>query len=271
MDQHPVPRQITTFEFKLIGFMTLHQFIYLVVFIPLGFLVFRIFPIPILNILLGLITAGAGVALAFFPIMGQPLDFWVRSLARRISSPTQYIYHKENTPIYFFQNLFFEADPHVIFAHVDSQEKLNQYLATKQAAQPQMAQTAARRQTINEALRQPFSLLKKQKHPAAVQTAPTQPTSQGVPKKPFIAGIVRNNKKIPLPGILIYIKDQKSSPIRLLKTNPHGIFATYSPLTPGDYTFEIKDPKGGFFFDTIKINTTGLADKPLEFYSKELL
>jgi len=47
MEQHAVPRQITTFEFKLIGFMTLRQFIYLLVFIPLGVVVYFLFPIPV--------------------------------------------------------------------------------------------------------------------------------------------------------------------------------------------------------------------------------
>src|SRR5450830_869986 len=52
MEQHAIPRQITTFEFKLIGFLTIKQFIYLLIFIPIGLLIFYTFPIPILNFFL---------------------------------------------------------------------------------------------------------------------------------------------------------------------------------------------------------------------------
>ena len=54
MEQHPIPRQITSFEFKLIGFMTLKEFLYVVIFAPLGYIVYSLFPIPFLNIILGL-------------------------------------------------------------------------------------------------------------------------------------------------------------------------------------------------------------------------
>ena len=73
MEQHPIPRQITTFEFKLIGFMTLKQFLYLVVFVPAAYVVFKLFPIPFLNFLLALAVAGIGAALAFVPIQDKPL------------------------------------------------------------------------------------------------------------------------------------------------------------------------------------------------------
>ena len=67
MEQHPIPRQITSFEFKLIGFMTLKQFLYLVIFGPMGYVVSFI-PIPIVNVILGIAVASIGVALAFLPI-----------------------------------------------------------------------------------------------------------------------------------------------------------------------------------------------------------
>ncbi|KKP33705.1 MAG: hypothetical protein UR23_C0041G0010, partial [Candidatus Roizmanbacteria bacterium GW2011_GWA2_32_13] len=68
MEQHAIPRQITSFEFKLIGFLTIKQFIYLVISIPIGILIFYTFPVPILNFILGLIVALIGVAFAFIPI-----------------------------------------------------------------------------------------------------------------------------------------------------------------------------------------------------------
>jgi hypothetical protein len=64
---HPIPRQITTFEFKLIGFLTLRQFIYLVIFIPAGYLTFILFPIPLLNILFGILIASYWSGFGFCP------------------------------------------------------------------------------------------------------------------------------------------------------------------------------------------------------------
>ena len=270
MEQHPVPRQITTFEFKLIGFMTLKQFIYLVVFIPLGFVIYKIFPVPILNIFIGFITILFGFALAFVPIQDRPLDMWIKNLFKRLNSPTQYLFHKGNQPVYFFENLYFAQDPHKVVAHVETLEKLNKYLASKKG-EDKLAKNAARRQSITSALRHPIPPKSQTVSPGQQQTQTAQAPQPAVATKPFIAGTVKNNKKIPLPGVLIYVKDPAGTPVRLLKTNPHGVFASWSTLPPGEYNFEVKDPRGSFQFDTMKIRVDQTNPRPLEFYSKELL
>jgi len=278
MEQHPIPRQITSFEFKLIGFMTLRQFIYLVIFMPLAFVIFKIFPIPLLNILLALLCGGIGVALAFVPINERPLDVWVRNFAKRLNSPTQYVYHKSNQPLYFLENLFFVVDPHKIIAQVQTQEKLSFYLNKKQPA----GQINQNRQQIHQLVAQPTAALypngakslSRQAPPVSHQdpaaVAPNLPPTS-TSRQPFLLGSVKNNRQIPLPGILIYIKDQAGNVVRLLKTNPHGVFATYNPLMPGEYHFEMKDANGLYFFDTIKIKIEAARSQPFEFYSKELL
>jgi hypothetical protein len=86
-----------------------------------------------------------------------------------------------------------------------------------------------------------------------------------------LTGVIKNNRQIPLSGVLVYIKNGQSQPLRLLKTNPHGIFATYNPLPEGEYTFEMKDPNGGYFFDTMKVHVPNEGNKPYEFLSKEVL
>ena len=276
MEQHPIPRQITSFEFKLIGFMTIHQFIYLVVAVPAGFVVYKLFPIPIINALLGFSCVGIGVAFAFVPINDRPLDVWVKNLIRRITTATQYVYHKENAPVYFLQKLFFESDPHLVFAHIESEEKLNEYLAQQKKAKaaPHDSSQTSRKQEIGKILSSPSLLIQKPAPIVGAESTSTVATSTAkpTPKKPVLVGVVKNNKKIPLPGLLIYMKDQTNKPVRLLKTNPHGIFATYSSIPPGEYMFEIKDPKGALIFDTMKMNIgQGEQLTPLEFYSKELL
>lgn len=287
MDQHPIPRQITTFEFKLIGFLTLRQFIYLIVFSPIGFLVYRIFPIPILNIFIGLLVGGIGAAFAFLPINERPLDVWIKNMFKRLTSPTQYFYQKSNRPLYFLNNLYFLADPHRVVSHIESQEKLAAYLIKNKPPQNQ------KKQNINSLLQQSILHLKKtngvtHEKPGVSSSInlqkqlPTSPktenpeTQQSIPappsvQKPYLTGVIKNHKLIPLPGILIYVKNEKGEPIRLLKTNPHGVFATFSPLSAGEYVFEVKDPKNSYFFDTMKIAIGETNGRPLEFFSKELL
>src|SRR3989344_1816523 len=137
MEQHPIPRQITTFEFKLIGFLTIKQFIYLLISIPIGVLIFYIFPVPILNFFLGLIVVLIGVAFAFVPINDRPMEVWIKNLIKRLTSPTQYFFKKQNPAIYFLKNLIFVDDPHRVLSHIDSQQKLSKYLGNKTPANNQ--------------------------------------------------------------------------------------------------------------------------------------
>ncbi len=279
MEQHPVPRQITTFEFKLIGFMTLRQFLYLIVFIPLGYIVIRVFPIPILNFILGFLIGAWGVGLAFFPINDRPMDVFIKNLIRRLVSATQYYYRKDNSPVYFLTNVV-TTDPKKISTHVEAQQKLGEYLA--RTGKVTQSDTTPKQQfeDVNKQQEEPILPSQQAEAPPIKQTNPPQvvvkqPESTQIPpqavKRPFVAGVIKNNKQIPLPGILIYLKDQQDHALRLLKTNPHGIFATYNKLPPGDYTFEVKDPKGTFFFDTMKIKLQENNPSPVEIHSKEML
>lgn len=276
MEQHPVPRQITSFEFKLIGFMTLRQFLYLLVFIPMGLLLWKIIPIPLLNILFGVIVGISGVCFAFLPINDRPLDVWIKNLMRRLTSPTQYTFHKHNPPLYFLHDLFFISDPHKVMTHIESQKKLATYLAKTAPAQstPSIPDT----KHVDSLLKESSSTLQYKQEVVELSppsksppVAPEIASAAPQPKRPFLIGVVKNNRRIPLPGVLIYVKDETNHAVRLLKTNPHGVFATYSPLKSGTYQFEVKDPKGSYFFDTMNINVGSTNLNPYEFYSKELL
>ncbi len=298
MEQHPIPRQITTFEFKLIGFLTLKQFIYLIVFTPLGFIVFRVFPVPFLNIVLGAMVAGIGAAFAFVPINDRPLDVWIRNLMRRVTSPTQYMYHKENKPIYFLGDLYFAQDPHRAMTHIESRQKLSAYLAQTggtNASAPVQAQSK-KKQQISNLFKEHVSLFMGKKNtpppkkeeekkpaPAATSTQNHADPAQPLPVQPqtapstiagkptFLTGVIKNHKLIPLPGILVYVKDPGGNVVRLLKTNPHGVFATFNPLDRGEYAFEPKDPRKTYFFDTMKLMVENANQKPIEIFSRELL
>ena len=269
MEQHAIPRQITSFEFKLIGFLTIKQFIYLVISIPIGILIFYTFPVPILNFILGLIVALIGVAFAFIPINDRPMEVWVRNLIKRLSSPTQYFFKKQNPPIYFLKNLVFTNDPHRVMSHIDSQQKLSKYLNNKAPTNNQN-----RNQEISNLFTSSFSTLLGKKKPVEKKSSlpPTTYSLQPNIKTPILTGLIKNYKHVPLAGILVYIKKEPvSEPIRILKTNSHGIFATYNSIPSAEYFFEVKDPKGNFFFDTMKVRIENINKNPIEIVSKELI
>ena len=90
MEAHPVPQNVTNFEFHLIGDMTMKQFGYLAVGVGSAYIIFITLSglIPLIVYPLVAILAGLGVAFAFLPIMERPLDHWVAAYFRAIFKPT---------------------------------------------------------------------------------------------------------------------------------------------------------------------------------------
>ncbi len=106
MQQHAVPQNISSFEFKLIGFLTIKQFSYLAV--P-GFISFMILISPLdflLRILLIIPIAGVGVVFAFIPINGLPFDKWIVVFSKSIYSPSRRVWHKVPKEISFLSPWF---------------------------------------------------------------------------------------------------------------------------------------------------------------------
>jgi hypothetical protein len=94
MDNHPIPQDITGFEFKLVGNMTLKQFAYVAAGAVIG-LVFYAMPIlAFIKIPLALIFVGVGAIFAFIPFEGRPMDVMLKNLLKAVLSPTQYAYQK---------------------------------------------------------------------------------------------------------------------------------------------------------------------------------
>ncbi|OGF99261.1 hypothetical protein A2Y99_04110 [Candidatus Gottesmanbacteria bacterium RBG_13_37_7] len=96
MEQHPVPRNINSFQFHLIGDMTLRQFAYLSGGLVLAFIVYKATPlVPVVKYALMGILIFIGVAVAFLPIEERPLDKWLVIFIKSILAPTQYVWRKE--------------------------------------------------------------------------------------------------------------------------------------------------------------------------------
>lgn len=100
MEQHPVPQNVTTFQFRLIGDMTLKQFGYLCIGGILAYISYKL-PLPFFFTWpMTVFFALLGIGFAFVPVEERPMDVWVLSFFKSIYSPTQYIWsRKTETPV----------------------------------------------------------------------------------------------------------------------------------------------------------------------------
>lgn len=96
MEPHPIPQNITSFQFKLVGDMTLKQFVYLAVGCGIAYLLFvflaSTYPVVVWPLII--ISASMGAAFAFLPIGFRPLDYWLQAFLKAIYSPTRGAWQK---------------------------------------------------------------------------------------------------------------------------------------------------------------------------------
>lgn len=103
MQEHPVPQNITTYQFRLIGNMTIKQFLLLLAGAGGALIAYSTnlpgilkWPFLISSILLG-------VALAFVPYEERMLDQWFVVFLRAIYRPTKYYWRRTPRPPAFFE------------------------------------------------------------------------------------------------------------------------------------------------------------------------
>lgn len=102
MENHPIPQDVTGFKFRLIGSVTLKQFLYL-----LGaggcILILYILPVPVfVKYPLMIIPAVISLCLAFVPIDGRPMDKMIMNFAKAVPAENEYIYRKVGVDMPFF-------------------------------------------------------------------------------------------------------------------------------------------------------------------------
>jgi len=102
-EQHPVPQQISSYQFRLVGDMTLKQFLELAGGAGVGLLIhstpfpgFVRWPLIIVAVLFG-------AALAFLPIQDRPLEQWVFAFFRSIYRPTEFSWEEGSSEVLFLQ------------------------------------------------------------------------------------------------------------------------------------------------------------------------
>ena len=213
MQQHPIPQNVTQYQFRLVGDMTLKQFLELAGGLVLAYLFFAsnlIFiikwPLVILSILLG-------AGLAFFPVEDRPLDQWVTNFIQVIYKPTRFTWRKTNKVPRLFE---FVARPAEITNTITKTIKAPSVTPTKPAT-PELSDKEA---TLVKSLDNLFSTI------SVTPSTPPKPIEEiELAGKPTIS--VRKLKK-PSAVSLVHLNTPLSEPTAIDHQTPN----TPSPPPP---------------------------------------
>jgi hypothetical protein len=101
--EHPIPQQISAYQFRLVGDMTLKQFFQVAAGALVSLVLYASGVPGYVKWPLILISFLAGVAFAFFPLQDRPLATWIGLFIKAIYSPTLFFWKKGSETRQFFQ------------------------------------------------------------------------------------------------------------------------------------------------------------------------
>lgn len=135
MDVHPIPQNVTSFQFKLVGDMTLKQFGYLAIGCTLAYIIFVFFAkdYPLFAWPLAAISAILGISFAFLPIQSRPLDHWTKAFFKAVYSPTKRIWSKNGKT--YKEDPLFQSRLVMYMSSISAPQQISTS-ATQQIAKP---------------------------------------------------------------------------------------------------------------------------------------
>ncbi len=101
MEQHPIPQNISSYQFRLVGDMTLKQFFQLAGGFLIGIVIYSLPVHPIIKWPFIIFFSLLGAALAFLPFQERPLEQWILAFIRSVYSPTVYRWRTQSIQEYF--------------------------------------------------------------------------------------------------------------------------------------------------------------------------
>jgi len=303
MEQHPIPQQITSYEFKLVGEMTLKQFgkaaggIVLALIVNASPLVFFI-KWPLMFIL-----AVGGLALAFVPFQDRPLETWLLAFIKSIYNPTIYLYKKKTMKNWLDVDLsrnlakineeeeekeekrpvkektkvkeFIESLPSVEregkkdnkMNRLEDEKKIDEKISREEDEKKKEEVDDKRVQENTWSGGRPDLKLKREKLGATGSIVFGEIPMPDIPDVPnLIVGMVTDSNKKIVEGAIVEIQDREGNPNRVLKTNSLGQFRTSTQLTDGEYL--IVTEKENMAFDRVRLVLSGQIVPPVKIISK---
>lgn len=262
MEQHAVPQPITSYEFRLVGDMTLRQFAKLAAGAILALIVYGINPPGFIKWFLILIFGGVGAAAAFVPFEGRPIDVWIIAFFKRIYSPTQYTWKQRGASTDLVTTKRVSTPPQPIATPPKSTTP-SAPAAPWVTTPPQPPPPVPRPATIFQAPNIP-------KPPPTAPAVAAKFTNVAIPATPsmpnLLSGFIHDQEGKIIEAAILEIRDVSGNPVRAFKTNKLGQFRSATPLPPGIY--EIETEKEGSSFDIIKVELKGEILSPIEIVSK---
>jgi hypothetical protein len=181
MEQHPIPQNVSQYQFRLIGNMTLKQFAMLGACLLFAFVITKITIVPVIfRWPVAGFFAALGGALAFLPFEERSLDVWLINFIKSIYSPTQLIWKRAGAlPEYFSFVRSSNLPPAPIKNTVADRARFANYIQTMNQ-KPQTAQDRLE----SQALQKINSLLSGNKSNNVSPPSPKKPSQ--VPPRPPI-------------------------------------------------------------------------------------
>jgi len=294
MEHHAVPQQISEYEFRLVGSMTLKQFIKLAGGLILAFVFYSTNLIFFIKWPLVIGFSSLGAALAFLPVNEQPLEKWLQAFFNSIYSPTIYVWQKQ-TQAFEFSDQYYQPpsqpEPEEEGKKEDKEPKLEEFLASIDENEPSEDKNQTpknrgeeKKDTAKtqkpEAETKVSEKTKEQKNDDLVFNLPSEklkPTAEAefgeipMPEPPDtpnkIVGMVFDAQGNMVENAIIEIQDENGNAVRALRTNRLGQFETATALTNGSYIVSVE--KEDYNFDILKIEAKGEVLEPLIIKAKE--
>lgn len=277
MEQHPIPQQITSYQFRLVGDMTLKQFFELAGGVVVG-LIFYSTPLhPLIKWPLIFFSTLLGIALAFLPFEDRPLEDWIIAFFRSIYSPTIYAWKKLPAGIKFFRD---EAPGATISAaggedaakpafakKLDSFEKnflagVGSLFGASQTV-PEIPKAPAAAVNLPQTTTEGISPLASKGLSATAGAefsyAASPPAPPSLPNT-IVGQVLDADGKI-LETVILEVRDASGRPVRALRTNKLGHFMVVTPLINGPY--ELVAEKEGYEFDAVRFDAIGELIPPI--------
>jgi len=279
MEQHPIPQHIASYEFRLVGDMTLKQFGYLAGGVVIA-IIFYALPLPSYFKWPAIVFFSIfGAALAFVPIGERPLSLWIVAFFKAVFSPSQFIWQKKPVEAEIFKPCGSKIPISKTIIPPADRQQLREYLSTL----PISTAKSPLEQQEENFLKEVTNLFQLVKMPVITPTLPEKP---GRPKKPAVQASISTKLPIPAPptrpnilvgmvltkkgeiieGAILEIRNSQGIPVRALRTNKLGQFMIATPLE--NDTYEIETEKEGYQFDIIKITVKGEIIQPIEIRAK---
>jgi hypothetical protein len=250
MENHPIPQDVTGFEFKLIGDMTVKQFAYLAVAAITGWVVFSLPISYFFSLPVAAICVIIGISLAFIPIAGRPTDVMLTNFIKSLFTPTQYVYRKLDATSYFLSQsqVIPKANP-ILSAQPTDEEKSEELQKKEHVLEEKLKEVEEKEKKLKEEELSKNRMVSPEAHQKllALEGALQEMVSQ---KEQLSRQIINLQRRLNVQKRDIFTPSMaqpipQTQNVRTIPTGMgKGLGLPTTPTVPNIVTGIVKDPRG---------------------------